>query len=205
MSGSATPTASSTRLTRLAELGLPVHVLQRYAGHASPTMSMHYIASREEHAEQASWPPSSSGPTAPGSRSPARTTTSCACPAGRPDPPARLVPAAATAVLRQGQRLPDLPGLRHRPDPPASARAAACRNRRAHHPDHRSIPAAPRPPHARGQHLARAGPAEQQALARLLTAVQSAPGRAVRAPDAARHPPGGPAGPRPHRHRRTGP
>ena len=42
-----------TKLTRLAELGLPVHVLQRYAGHASPTMSMHYVAHREEHAEQA--------------------------------------------------------------------------------------------------------------------------------------------------------
>lgn len=42
-----------TKLTRLAELGLPIHVLQRYAGHATPTMSMHYIASREEHAEQA--------------------------------------------------------------------------------------------------------------------------------------------------------
>ena len=42
-----------TRLTRLAELGLPIHVLQRYAGHATPTMSMHYIAQREEHAEQA--------------------------------------------------------------------------------------------------------------------------------------------------------
>jgi Phage integrase family len=42
-----------TRLTRLAELGLPIHVLQRYAGHASPTMSMHYVAAREEHAEQA--------------------------------------------------------------------------------------------------------------------------------------------------------
>ncbi|GAB2959456.1 tyrosine-type recombinase/integrase [Saccharothrix stipae] len=41
-----------TRLTRLAELGLPVKVLQRYAGHATPTMSMHYIAKREEHAEQ---------------------------------------------------------------------------------------------------------------------------------------------------------
>jgi hypothetical protein len=40
-------------LTRLAELGLPVHVLQRYAGHANPTMSMHYVAQREEHAEQA--------------------------------------------------------------------------------------------------------------------------------------------------------
>jgi hypothetical protein len=32
---------------------LPVHVLQRYAGHANPTMSMHYVAQREEHAEQA--------------------------------------------------------------------------------------------------------------------------------------------------------
>ncbi len=42
-----------TRLTQLAELGLPVHVLQRYAGHANPTMSMHYVAQREEHAEQA--------------------------------------------------------------------------------------------------------------------------------------------------------
>ncbi|WP_460344265.1 tyrosine-type recombinase/integrase [Actinoallomurus acanthiterrae] len=42
-----------TKLTRLAELGLPVHVLQRYAGHASPSMSMHYVAQREEHAEQA--------------------------------------------------------------------------------------------------------------------------------------------------------
>lgn len=42
-----------TKLTKLAELGLPVHVLQRYAGHATPTMSMHYVAHREEHAEQA--------------------------------------------------------------------------------------------------------------------------------------------------------
>ena len=33
-----------TKLTRLAELGLPIHVLQRYAGHATPSMSMHYIA-----------------------------------------------------------------------------------------------------------------------------------------------------------------
>jgi hypothetical protein len=42
-----------TRFTRLAELGLPIHVLQRYAGHATPMMSMHYVAQREEHAEQA--------------------------------------------------------------------------------------------------------------------------------------------------------
>lgn len=42
-----------TKLTKLAELGLPVHVLQRYAGHATPTMTMHYVAARQEHAEQA--------------------------------------------------------------------------------------------------------------------------------------------------------
>lgn len=42
-----------TKLTRLAELGLPIHVLQRYAGHATPSMTMRYIAQREEHAEQA--------------------------------------------------------------------------------------------------------------------------------------------------------
>lgn len=42
-----------TKLTRLAELGLPVHVLQRNAGHATPSMTMHYIAARQEHAEQA--------------------------------------------------------------------------------------------------------------------------------------------------------
>jgi hypothetical protein len=42
-----------TRLTRLAEIGLPVHVLQRYAGHATATMTLHYIAQREEYAEQA--------------------------------------------------------------------------------------------------------------------------------------------------------
>ena len=28
-------------------------MLQRYAGHATPTMTMHYIAARDEHAEQA--------------------------------------------------------------------------------------------------------------------------------------------------------
>jgi ferredoxin len=38
------------RLTKLAELGLPVHVLQRYAGHSTPTMSMHYVARRDEQA-----------------------------------------------------------------------------------------------------------------------------------------------------------
>jgi integrase len=42
-----------TRITRLAELGLPLHVLQRYAGHTTAAMTSHYIALREEYAEQA--------------------------------------------------------------------------------------------------------------------------------------------------------
>jgi len=42
-----------TKLTKLAEMGLPVHVLQRYAGHSTPVMSMYYVARRDEHAEQA--------------------------------------------------------------------------------------------------------------------------------------------------------
>lgn len=42
-----------SRITRLAELGLPIHVIQRYAGHTTATMTMHYVAQREEHAEQA--------------------------------------------------------------------------------------------------------------------------------------------------------
>ncbi|MFG1711173.1 tyrosine-type recombinase/integrase [Nonomuraea sp. M3C6] len=42
-----------TKLTKLTELGLPVHVLQHYAGHFTSTMSMHYVARRDEHAEQA--------------------------------------------------------------------------------------------------------------------------------------------------------
>lgn len=41
-----------TKLTKLAELGLPIAVIQRYAGHATPTMSMFYVAKREEYQEQ---------------------------------------------------------------------------------------------------------------------------------------------------------
>jgi integrase len=72
-----------TKLTRLAELGMPVHVLQRYAGHATPTMSMHYVAQRENTPSRRSWPPASSKPTAPRWRSPARTTMGCTCSTGR--------------------------------------------------------------------------------------------------------------------------
>ena len=41
------------KLARPAGPGLPIHVLQRYAGHATPTMVMQYVAQREEHAGQA--------------------------------------------------------------------------------------------------------------------------------------------------------
>ena len=87
-----------TKLTRLAELGLPIHVLQRYAGHATPTMSMHYIAARDEHAEQAflataklraDGTPHQLLPRRPRQPAPVRP--------GRPVPAPRLVPAAAAA------------------------------------------------------------------------------------------------------------
>jgi hypothetical protein len=114
-----------TKLTRLAELGLPVHVLMRYAGHATPTMSMHYIAARQEHAEQAFLAPGQ----AQGGRHPARLLPQ----RPRQPPPvqprrpflaSRLVPAAAPADLRQGKRLPDLLSLRHRRIPPTRSRTA---------------------------------------------------------------------------------
>jgi len=41
-----------TKLTKLAEMGVPIPVLQRYAGHATPTMTMRYVADREEYQEQ---------------------------------------------------------------------------------------------------------------------------------------------------------
>lgn len=44
-------------LTRLAEFSLPVHVLMHYAGHATPSMRMHYIAARQER------PPRHNDPT----------------------------------------------------------------------------------------------------------------------------------------------
>jgi integrase len=42
-----------TVATNFANAGVPVHVLQRFLGHATPAMSMHYVAIRDETAEQA--------------------------------------------------------------------------------------------------------------------------------------------------------
>jgi integrase len=42
-----------TVATNFANSGVPVHVLQRFLGHATPAMSMHYVAIRDETAEQA--------------------------------------------------------------------------------------------------------------------------------------------------------
>ncbi len=42
-----------TVATNFANDGVPVHVLQRFLGHATPAMSMHYVAIRDETAEQA--------------------------------------------------------------------------------------------------------------------------------------------------------
>ncbi|GAB3147126.1 tyrosine-type recombinase/integrase [Micromonospora sonneratiae] len=42
-----------TVATNFANAGVPVYVLQRFLGHTTPTMSMHYVAIRDETAEQA--------------------------------------------------------------------------------------------------------------------------------------------------------
>ena len=42
-----------TVATNFANAGVPVHVLQRFLGHTTPAMSMHYVAIRDETAEQA--------------------------------------------------------------------------------------------------------------------------------------------------------
>ena len=148
-----------TKLTRLAELGLPVHVLQRYAGHATPTMVMQYIAQREEHAEQAFLATvklKADGTRVAFSREDHDTIHLL----GRAD---RILPNGwcllpAAAILRQGKRVLDLLGLRHRPDPPAGPRTPARRHRRPDRPGQNGLPAAARPPHARGQRLARPAP-----------------------------------------------
>ena len=139
-----------TKLTRLAELGLPVHVLQRYAGHATPTMSMHYIAQREEHAEQAFLAAAKlQGRRHPGAVLPRGPRRHAPVRPRRPDPAQRLVPAAAPADLRQGQRVPDLRRLRHGPAPTAGPGTAARRHREHSSTGPGRLPAAPRPAHAR--------------------------------------------------------
>jgi hypothetical protein len=131
-----------TRLTRPAELGLPVHVLQRYAGHASPGMSMYYVAQRDEHAEQALIATrkfKADGTLTTFTREDYDgmhlfNRADRFLPNGSP-------PAAAPAV-RQGQRLLDLRRLRHRrqshplpcssnwPRPPRSSTARPRRSKR---------------------------------------------------------------------------
>ena len=127
-----------TKLTRLAELGLPdprpaalrrprhaddVHALHRPArGARRAGVPGHRQAARRRH-------PGAVLPRGPRQPAPVRPR--------RPVPAPRLVPAAPAADLQQGQRLPDLLGLRHRRHPSRHSGATAGRHRAAHRPDHR--------------------------------------------------------------------
>jgi hypothetical protein len=129
-----------TRFTGLAELGLPIHVLQRYAGHTTATMTMHYIAQREEHAEQAFLATrkfKADGTAVKFSREDHDGMHLF----GRADRflPHGYSPAAAATDLRQRQRLPNLLGIRHRHNTLRHTPASARRNSRAHRPHHRSV------------------------------------------------------------------
>ena len=131
-------------------LGLPVHVLQRYAGHATPTMAMYYVAQREEHAEQAFLATvklKADGTRVAFSREDHDTIHLL----GRAD---RILPNGWCLLpplqsCGKGNAVLDLLGLRHRPDPPAGPRTPARRHRRPDRPGQDGLRAAARPPYAR--------------------------------------------------------
>ena len=191
-----------TKLTRLAELGLPIHVLQRYAGHATPTMSMHYIAQREEHAEQAFLA------TAKLRADGTRVSFS------REDHDSLHLFDRADRFLPHGWCL--LPPLQTCDKGNACLTCSVFVTDQTHHtalqrqlaeteaadrPQHHRVPAAPRPPHARGQRLAR--PAQRRT--RRPDPAAGHHGRQPRTSGAGRrlrrsprHQRPGPAHPRPH-------
>ena len=131
-----------TRATSLLNAGVPLHVVQRYLGHLSPTMTMDYAADpgRDPRAGVPALPQDHRRrPRA--RRRPARPLRHArAGQAHRPDPAQRLVPAAAPPGLRQGQRLPDLRQVRHRRDLPARAADPAGPHRAAHRPTPPGVP-----------------------------------------------------------------
>ena len=105
-----------TVATNLLNSGVPIHVLQRYMGHPTPAMTMHYAQTLQSTAEaeflryrKLTADARDTGIDPTGSLRPA-----AAGPADRPDAPQRVLPAAAAAGLRQGERLPDLRQVRHR-------------------------------------------------------------------------------------------
>ena len=143
-----------TKLTKLAELGLPVHVLQRYAGHAN---HVHALRRPPRRARRAGVPghPQVQGRRHPRDLLPGRPRRAAPARPRRPVPAQRLLPAAAPSKVREGQRVLDLRRLRDRRQSPRRPPAAAGADDRADRADHRAVPRPARSPHARRQRLAR--------------------------------------------------
>ncbi len=120
-------------------------------------MILYYIAQREEHAEQAFL--ATVKLKADGTRVAfSREDHDAMHLLGRAD---RILPngwCLLPPLQACGKGNACLTGLRHRPDPPAGPRTPAHRHRRPDRPGQNGLPAAARPPHARGQHLARPAP-----------------------------------------------
>ena len=114
-----------------------------------------------------SWPPPSrQGRRHPGRVRPAGPRQPAPVRPGRPPPAQRLVSPCPAADLRQGQRLPDLLGLRHR-RPQPRRRPAAARNRGTDRPQHGRVPATTPPSDPRGRRVAGATTSRHAALTRL--------------------------------------
>ncbi len=109
-----------TRATELLNDGVPIHVVQRYLGHASPEMTLRYAATLAAKAEseflrhKKDRRPRHRCRDQPPLRhlryDPTRS-------AHRPDPAQRCVSAAAAEDLRQGQRMSVMWTFRHRHHP----------------------------------------------------------------------------------------
>src|SRR5450756_2647059 len=124
-----------TKATSLLNAGVPLHVVQRYLGHLSPTMTMIYaqtLASTHEREFLRYLPQTHRRRPRTRRRPPRPLRHDPAEQAHRPDPAQRLLPAATPPNLRQGQRLPDLRQVRHRRDLPARADHPTSPNRAAH-------------------------------------------------------------------------
>ncbi|MCA1676658.1 MAG: site-specific integrase, partial [Actinobacteria bacterium] len=149
-----------TVATSLLNAGVPLHVVQRYLGHLTPTMTMTYAQTLQSTAEAEFLRYRKI--TADGRDLKIdprdlydmleldRRTDS--------DPAQRLVPAAPAPGLPHGQRLPDLRQVRHRRHIPPRAKGSAG----PHNPAHRATPGRLPGPHRAGdrhrQHLARRAP-----------------------------------------------
>ena len=150
-----------TVATGLLNTGVPLHVLQRYLGHLTPTMSMTYAQTLQSTCRgRVPAPPQDHRRWARDRGRPPRPLRHARVgPAYRPDPAQRVLPAASPSGLRQGQRLPDLRQVRHRRHLPARTEDPAD----PHQATRRGAPPGVPDPHRTGdqrrQHLAgRAAP-----------------------------------------------